>query len=605
MNGNNKKNEDVVERVQEFLKELDFYDINKICERVAQPKPKQKKKVRYDEMLIEEENKAVKSFIKFLHESKITEITEKFKKEIDNYNKTTQQILDKNRKELQQYKAQYESEKDKNVSLQEQINRLNVEIKKLEQQLKESQNQIYKLQTKFDIFDSNKELFDEFIKEFPNNSPREIMIDIQKRKDQDIALLHELNEKEMALDIMRKSMAQTAKQNKQQYENLMAKYHEVEMNHKNTVTSYEETITKLTNDISYYMKYKSENILLHNMLHRIYNLLFTELRLDRQVEAIIDDKYLGITKDDFKANIFDNEEICNYINLMIKNMHRSTSDELYREVIAYANMMIRNFLKEKVGMRFRPIEVFREIKRMVENSEERIAKYQTDAKTSKERLVEIEKENAVLKKKMETERKTFESYKRIVERVLNRKKKHESIILARNSVAGSQQINKSIIDAKGKEKKRGQKSKVTKTSVDAEKKPKSKDSKSSRSSRSSSEDKKSESSEKSYSVLDEKDAKEFLDIKEGKNNNKLLKTHGCQGFINNINGIKELVEHTNRIFMYKSKMTSLHKPLRKEKLIENRFRLITSPNPEPQKDQLKDKIISNLDNVIKKFNMID
>ena len=94
---------------------------------------------------------------------------------VDEYNKGTQVIIEKTKQEKDQYLTQYNSIKEENMRLVNQITQINNEFRKLEEQLKESQTAIYKLQTRFEIFNKHKPLFDEFIKEFPTHNPVDIM----------------------------------------------------------------------------------------------------------------------------------------------------------------------------------------------------------------------------------------------------------------------------------------------------------------------------------------------------------------------------------------------------------------------------------------------
>ena len=66
-------------------------------------------------------------------------------------------------------------------------------------------------------------------------------------------------------------------------------------------------------------------------------------------------------------------------------MHQDSILKVLRETSAYANMMIRNYLPEKVNIRFKPIEIFREIKLLVENKDEKIKKLESEIKMNKEK----------------------------------------------------------------------------------------------------------------------------------------------------------------------------------------------------------------------------
>ena len=52
---------------------------------------------------------------------------------------------------------------------------------------------------------------------------------------------------------------------------------------------FEKKEIQIQNELSLYKDYQKENLLLHNMLFQIYNLLFDTLRLDKSID--IKDEY--------------------------------------------------------------------------------------------------------------------------------------------------------------------------------------------------------------------------------------------------------------------------------------------------------------------------
>ena len=89
-----------------------------------------------------------------------------------------------------------------------------------------------------------------------------------------------------------------------------------------------------------------------------------------------------------------------------------------------------------------------------------------------------------------------------------------------------------------------------------------------------------------------------------KNKDKLKKNHGCQDLITNLNEIKNLVDHTNRIFLYKAKMNSTSKkPKKFATIIEDRFLNNDLNYDEENKISEKDKIISKIDKLISQIDV--
>lgn len=106
------------------------------------------------------------------------------------------------------------------------------------------------------------------------------------------------------------------------------------------------------------------------------------------------------------------------------------------------------------------------------------------------------------------------------------------------------------------------------------------------------------------SFLSPSEEKEFKKMEISKNKDKLKKNHGCQDLITNLNEIKNLVDHTNRIFLYKTKMNSTSKkPKKFATIIEDRFLNNELNYDEENKISEKDKIISKIDKLISQIDV--
>ena len=106
------------------------------------------------------------------------------------------------------------------------------------------------------------------------------------------------------------------------------------------------------------------------------------------------------------------------------------------------------------------------------------------------------------------------------------------------------------------------------------------------------------------SFLSPSEEKEFKKMEISKNKDKLKKNHGCQDLITNLNEIKNLVDHTNRIFLYKTKMNSTSKkPKKFNTIIEDRFLNNDLNYDEENEISEKDKIISKIDKLISQIDV--
>ena len=118
-------------------------------------------------------------------------------------------------------------------------------------------------------------------------------------------------------------------------------------------------------------------------------------------------------------------------------MNRSTSDQLLRETIAYSNMITRVYLKNKINLKYEPYSTFKELKDIMEKNEEKIFKLTNIAKEYEEKLNIMSSENKKLNKIInyfhQEKNKNIENKQNIMNsnfrnslklRKLNRKEKH-------------------------------------------------------------------------------------------------------------------------------------------------------------------------------------
>ena len=197
---------------------------------------------------------------------------------------------------------------------------------------------------------------------------------------------------------------------------------------KNELDNYKNKIEELQYEIDENKNNKKENEILHNMLYQIYNLLFEAFRLDKNIK--INKKYNYIKQEDFNPNIFSSVEIANYIKLMIKTMKESTAEQELRETIVYANMLIRAYLPEKLNMKYKPVEILCEIKKLVDRNIEKLRKIEGNYNLSLEKIRNLENEINIMKGKVRQEEIKFDKYQKIVDKIIikdNKKKRSKKL----------------------------------------------------------------------------------------------------------------------------------------------------------------------------------
>ena len=510
-------------------------------------------------------------------------------RDIDTALKKAEQFVEKSKKENKKYISQYESVLEEKKLLQSQLSELNSEYEKIKNQLKDNEELINKIQTRFSLFQENKILFDEFLKEFSNRNPIDIIKEIQIRQDGYINFLNEYNNAMKKIDDLNKEKNNEYKNNKRTIEELNEKIYQKELDEKQISESYEKIILSLKTKLNTFKGYKEENITLHKMLFRLYNRLIEAFSLKKNIK--IDNKFLNIKESDFHPNLFDDSEIGKYIDLMISSMNSSTTDSLLRETIAYSNMMVRLYMKDKINLRYEPVRTFKELKSLMERKEEEIFRL-------KEKIKDLEFKNNQLElnnKKLNSSIKHIQlqmNFNLRNKRMFNRKSQSSSTERILNIKNNTNYLNEKnrILSAKNilsNEKKRKE------FNLNIKKK--------------NSNDDLKKINNKTYDfnnqgLLSPEEREKFRNIYSSKNADKLIKVHGFQDLVTHLNEFRELVEHTNRLFLYQSKMNAKNNPINffdKLNVKKKNNRPLTSSKSVVYEDKIKDNIIKKIDVMIK------
>ena len=582
-----------MDKIVKMKKELEsinpYEDIENAMKKAEELVEKSKNKIKKDDLLEQIRINTLSSFITDIKGKSENQIQKIFKQKVDEFSNGIQLIIDKTKKENKKYISQYELVLEEKKLLQNQISQLNSEYDKIKNQLKDNEELIYKIQKRFSLFQENKLLFDEFLKEFSNRNPIEVIKEIQTRQDGYINFLKEYNNAMKKIEDLKKERNDEYKNNKRTIEELSGKIYQKELDEKEISKSYEKKILSLKTELSAFKGYKEQNIILHKMLFRLYNRLIEAFSLKKNIK--IDNKFLNIKESDFHPNLFDDFEIGRYIDLMISSMNNSTTDSLLRETIAYSNMMVRLYMKDKINLRYEPVRTFKELKNLMERKEEEIFRL-------KEKIKDLEFKNNQLElnnKKLNSSIKHIQlqmNFNLRNKRMFNRKSQSSSTERILNIKNNTNYLNEKnrILSAKNilsNEKKRKE------FNLNIKKK--------------NSNDDLKKINNKTYDfnnqgLLSPEEREKFRNIYSSKNADKLIKVHGFQDLVTHLNEFRELVEHTNRLFLYQSKMNAKNNHITtfdKLNINNKKKRPLTSSRSVVYEDRIKDNIIKKLDFMIK------
>jgi hypothetical protein len=373
-----------------------------------------------------------------IKEKKIKFIIKKIITFLDEFFEQIQFLLNKFIKRKEQFLNQCSINNELIFSLKKTIDSLNKENSQLVTMFKEKSDDYEKLQNKINFFQENENLFNKFKKEFPNKNLIEIMNEIDIRKNTSLNLLNEFNNLQYKYELLEKEKKNIDSKYQKIIFDLNIKNDNIENLKKNSETNFKNKIEEFESEINLYKSKEEENKFLTNMLFQIYNLLFEEFRLDKNIK--IKKEFLNVNEKNFDPGIFSNIELFNYIKLMIKSMKENSAGKELRETIAYANLMARNYLPEKINLKYQPSLIFKEIKELIDKKEEKIQKLETENKLINDKIKNLEKENGLNKTKYKDEQRKFENYQKIVDKIIVKESKYD-----KNNLILSQTIPNSKI----------------------------------------------------------------------------------------------------------------------------------------------------------------
>ena len=572
----------------------------------------------------------INNFLDYVKKNSIFEAKEKLEKEISDNKKNIETILIKAENQVEEYQSKYLNAMKENKNLQDKIYSLQNYNRELAQQISTYQTNLERLEKNYENISEIKTLFEEMIKSYPHKNPVEIIKELENMKEGTIQMLND-------------------------YQNISLKLYEVKENQKKIESEHKMNMNKLTSecktlieeknsiDYKYYYKINSlehqlsdneskikENQNLKNVIFHIYNLLFKSFALNRNI--IIDNKYLDIRESDFNPNFFYQKEIKNYIELMIQTMHPNSYDIIFRETMGYINMILRLYLPNKMDLRFQPAKAFKEIKdfidlkmRKIEENLKNIEKYKKEINDKENEIFQIKQDMSILNKE-------YNSYKKIVEKELqksnriifqlknNKEKKDNNNINIINSVNSLNINNNNQNRSFSNEKNLNDPQLNFKNKLYSIKKRKAKTMRPTRKilkDNYTTEKNKMNINRnillsniycKTNDTLRNNDNsnnnniyKDFLTIKKSKNKDRFIKENGNQEMIDKFNNIKFLINETNRLFLYKPKMNSTQdKIYKKDKknLLKTRVIKEYKDLKVNEEDNIKNKILKQINNII-------
>ena len=522
-----------------------------------------------EDLLLKTKTNSVINFLNSLQNKNISDLKNEFYSKINEKSKNALLKISDYKNTTKNNMTKFEKLSEENKKIIKEISHMSQIQRELGSELRKSQNVISKLQINDINLKKYKALYDEFVKYYPGKDPITQMKELKLNKNDFFTKFNEYNDLQIKLQMENKDEEKRLDQEKKILNNMNIKYKRVLEN--NNFKNFETKIVleELKAEKNTLQKLKEDNNKYRNMLFNLYKKLLDAFKLNKKIK--IDKKFLFLTENDFCPEIMDDMDIFSYIKLMIKNLNPSEKDKALKETIAYSNMITRIYLKNKNTLRYDPLNTFKELKNIMERKEQKIAKLSDKVKDFEIKLNNMELEN----KKLNNLLIHFNQ-----ERIKNMSNK--SFLMAQRALRSSSSINLRKNKIKNFEygthqlnKKRPKtgllRSHSTKKKIFKQKKNKSLDEKDNFDLINKTSDRKNindinnmnNNNENNDIIKLAKDKwkmgsiqlKEFMKIKESKNQDKILKVHNQQPLLKCINEFNQLIKHTNKLFVYKYRIS--------------------------------------------------
>ena len=531
--------------------------------------------VRREELLEKTKENSVINFLNDLQNKNIAKIKNSFLSKIKENSVSAQSQIEKSKSQTKEYISKYHNMFEENKKLIQKILEMNNKYRELGFKLKKSQSTISQMQINDENLKHYKLLFDEFLLQYPGTEPIAHMKQIQTNKNSFFNKFNEYNDLQRKFEIDKKEYKQKLNQGKKILDNLEDKLSRIEDTIKLKNKENKLIINELNLEKNTLQKLKEDNNKYRKMLFNLYVKLMEAFKLNKKIN--INKKYLKIKENEFYPDLLDEMEIWEYIKAMINNINPSINDQSLKETIAYSNMITRIYLKNKNSLRYDPLNTFKELKSIMEEKEQKISKLSDNVKDFEIKYNTMELENKKLNNlfiHFNQERNKNMSNRGLFYHSPNTKRSTSVFNLRSNNATSKQKKRDKSVSTKTFNSQNMKKRPLSSTNNFKFKKLNNKiehiteDSELNeteiKNTNKTNARKKSFIIKKKYSnisisdsknqYLSNEEIKDFKKIKESKNRDKIIKIHCQQPLVKCINEFNQLINHTNRLFIYKSKI---------------------------------------------------
>ena len=558
---------------------------------------------RRNDLLLRTKENSIINFLISLQNKNINSLKSEFLSNLDSTSKSAQNKINEFKINSKENMYLYESIVAKNKKILKDISDMNNAQRKLTVELRNSQNLISQIQINDQSLKQYKLLYDEFIKSYPGKDPVKQINEMGINKTTFLNKFKEYNDLQRKLEIEKKEDERRLAQEKKILKNMKEKLNRI--NESNNIKKIENKLVleELNTEKKRLQDLKEDNNNYRKMLYYLYIKLLSAFKLNKKIN--INPKFLNISEKDFNPEIMDDLDLFNYIKLMINNINPSIKDKALKQTIAYSNMITRIYLKNKNSLRYDPLNIFKELKSMMEDKEQKIIKLSDKVKDFEIKINNMELENKKLNNllihfnqeriknlsnksfiRAHKRSSTFKFLKNIQNKSTNHFLFNKNYYKFKRPQTGVNIKHKNF-DNDDKEK----------NSFDNDKIKNKLNMTNNNSTNNINEINKMIKNAKRKWFEESKNMKEFKKIKESRNKDKILKIHNHQPLVKCLNEFNRLIKHTNKLFVYKYKIA----PKEAKKININSSKnksIIEKKSMENIKVHESDEIYLNIENKI-------
>ena len=516
-----------------------------------------------DDLVLKTKENSVINFLNSIQNKNISNLKDSFLSKINDNTKETLLKITNYKNSIKSDLFNYNLILEENKKITKEISDITANQRLLNIDLRKSQNMISKIQIEDQNLKEYKSLYDELLKFYPGKDPVNQMKELRINKNAFLTKFNEYDDLQRKLAIETKENQKQLDFQKKMLNNVKDKYNRVLETNNLKKKENKMILEELNAEKKTLQKLKEDNNKYRKMLFNLYQKLFNAFKLNKKIK--INPKYLKLKESDFYPDIMDDMEIFSYIKTMINDLNPSEKDKALKETIAYSNMITRIYLKNKTSLRYDPLNIFKELKNIMEEKEQKIIKLSDKVKDFEIKLNNMELENKKLNNLLihfnqerikNMSNKSFLRAQRALLKtnILNDRK--EYIFNYNNKIKRPKTGNKFI--KINEDKKRNK-------SMDEKEKEKNGDNENILNKFNNAEIKNKMSSTNHFNemkkrarnkwLLENVQMKEFKKIKESRNKDKILKIHNQQPLVKCLNEFNRLIKQTNKLFVYKYKIS--------------------------------------------------